>query len=223
MVVLATKCYIGGEARERALDGMTSLVADEIGELDVEWEVGVRRDDFVSVTVSGADETVARNALRERWGEVTDHFTDGETYVGTLDAWDEDGFVLDAGTEIRIDADGLGLGAGSPSQVRDRFGIVQHLPMRFVHDADGGHRLADEEVDRLYDWTRGTGRVNANSATRAGVRATVNRAGHANDIVTVERLGLLEQSVVCREDTDAPGLLASIGGYLPAELKAVIP
>ena len=223
MVVLATKCYIGGDARDRALDGMRSLVANEIGELDVESEVGVRRDDFVSVTVSGTDETVARNALREEWGEVTDHFTDGETYVGTLDGWDEEGFVLDAGTEIRVPADDLGLGAGSPSQVRDRFGIVQHLPMRFVYDADGGHRLADGEVDRLYEWTRGTGRVNANSATRAEARATVNRAGHADDIVTVERLGLLEQSIVCRENTDAPGLLASIGGYLPAELKAVIP
>ena len=223
MVVLATKCYVSGDARDRALDGMTSLVANDLGDLDVEFDVGVRHDDFVSVTVSGDDETVARNVLREEWGEVTDHFTDGETYVGTLEGWDDDGFVLDAGTEIRIPAEGLGLGAGSPEQIRDRFGIVQHLSMRFVYDEDGDHELADAERDRLYDWTRGQGRVNVNSATRAEVRATVNRAGHANDIVTVERLGLLEQSIICRENTDAPGLLASIGGYLPAELKAVIP
>ncbi|WP_435064766.1 DUF2110 family protein [Halobaculum sp. EA56] len=223
MVVLATKCYVGGDARDRALDGMTSLVANDLGDLDVEYDVGVRRDDFVSVTVSGEDETVARNVLREEWGEVTDHFTDGEAYVGTLEGWDEDGFVLDAGTEIRVPADGIGLGPGSPGQVRDRFGLVQHLPMTFVYDAEAGHELADAERDRLYDWTRGQGRVNVNSATRAEVRATVNRAGHANDIVTVERLGLLEQSIVCRENTDAPGLLASIGGYLPSELKAVVP
>jgi hypothetical protein len=65
--------------------------------------------------------------------------------------------------------------------------------------------------------------VNVNSATRAEVRATVNRAGHAEDIVTVERLGLLEQSIVCREGTDPPGLLASIGEYVPAELLCVVP
>ncbi|MFC6786030.1 DUF2110 family protein [Halobaculum halobium] len=223
MVVLATKCYVTGDAHDRALDGMTSLVANELGDLDVEFEVGVRYDDFVSVTVSGDDETVARNVLREEWGEITDHFTDGETYVGTLEGWDEDGFVLDAGTEIRIPSNGLGLGAGSPEQIRDRLGIVQHLSLRFVYDDDGDHELADAERDRLYDWTRGQGRVNVNSATRAEVRATVNRAGHANDIVTVERLGLLEQSIVCRENTDPPGLLAAIGGYLPSELKAVIP
>jgi hypothetical protein len=65
--------------------------------------------------------------------------------------------------------------------------------------------------------------VNVNSATRAEVRATVNRAGHAQDILTVERLGLLEQSIVCKEGTDPPGLIASIGEYLPAELRAVVP
>ncbi|HET7324598.1 MAG TPA: DUF2110 family protein, partial [Halococcus sp.] len=71
--------------------------------------------------------------------------------------------------------------------------------------------------------SRGSGRVNVNSATRGEVRATVNRAGHAGDIVTVERLGLLEQSIVCADGTDPPGLLSSIGGYLPAELLCVIP
>jgi hypothetical protein len=55
------------------------------------------------------------------------------------------------------------------------------------------------------------------------VRATVNRAGHADDIVTVERLGLLEQSIVCKDETDPPGLLASVGEYLPAEMLCVVP
>ena len=93
--------------------------------------------------------------------------------------------------------------------------------MRFVYGDPP--RLADEERDRLFDWTRGSGRVNVNSATRGEVRATVNRAGHAQDIVTVERLGLLEQSVICRDDTDPPGILADIGSYLPAEMRCHIP
>jgi hypothetical protein len=222
MVVLATKCYVEGSARERALDGMMALVDNAIGDLDADWEVGVRHDDFVSVTVTGEDEVVARNVLREEWGEVGTGFEDGEVYVGTLESWDEDGFVLDAGERVRIPADELGLGPGSPSQVRDRFGLVQHLPLRFT--AGDPPRLADDERDRLFEWTRSdNGRLNVNSATRGEVRATINRAGHAHDIVTVERLGLLEQSVVCTEGTDPPGLLASVGEYLPAELKCVIP
>ena len=229
MVVLATKCYVGGDARDRALDSFRSLLENDLGELAVEYELGVRDDDFPSVTVSGDDAAVARNLLAERWGTITPHFETGDRYVGTLEAWDDDGFVLDAGDPIRIPSDGIGLGQGTPEQIRTRFGLVQHIPLAFVYESDGvgespaTGRLTDDQRDRLYDWTRGSGRVTVNSATRAEVRATVNRAGHAGDIATVERLGLLEQSIVCREETDPPGLLASIGSYLPAELLAVVP
>jgi len=221
MVVLATRVYVEGEARERALDSLDALVENALDGLSATAEVGLRHDDFPSVTVAGADAAAARNLLREQWREIVPDLSPGEEYVGTLEAWDEEGFVLDAGDRVRIPADELGLGAGTPGQIRERFGLVQHVPLRFVHGDPP--RLADGERDRLYDWRRGSGRVNVNSATRSEVRATVNRAGHAEDIVTVERLGLLEQSVVCAEGTDPPGLLASIGGYLPSELLCVIP
>ncbi|ELY70011.1 DUF2110 family protein [Natrinema versiforme] len=228
MVVLATKLYVEGDARERSLDSLRSLVANEIGELDVEFEIGIRHDDFPSVTIEGDDATVARNVLGEEFGEIVPDLEPGETYVGTLESWDEDGFVLDAGQGdgVRIPADELGLGPGSATQIRERYGLVQHLPLRFVYGGDDGEepsRLAEAEQDRLYEWTRGDGRLNVNSATRAEVRATLNRAGHAQDYVTVERLGLLEQSVICTETTDPPGLLASVGEYLPAELRCVVP
>ena len=221
MVVLATKCYVDGVARERAMDSLRSMVQNDLGGLDVETAVGLRDDDFPTVTVEGPDETVARNLLRERWGEITPHFEQGETYVGTLDSWSDDALVLDAGREIRIPRDELGLGPGTAKQIRTRFGLVQHLPLVFVFDDPP--RLSSGTQDLLYGWSRGDGRVNVNSATRAEVRATVNRAGHAQDIVTVERLGLLEQSIVCRPDTDPPGLLASIGGHLRSELLCVVP
>ena len=234
MVVLATKVYVEGDARERALDSLRSLVANEIGDLDVEFDLGVRHDDFPSVTIEGDDAVVARNALREEFGEIVPDLEAGETYVGTLESWDDEGFVLDAGQGegVRIPADELGLGPGTPTQIRERYGLVQHIPLEFVYGGDAGDgdgsdappsRLADAERDRLYEWTRGSGRLNVNSATRAEVRATLNRAGHAQDYVTVERLGLLEQSVICPEDTDPPGLLASVGEYLPAELRCVVP
>jgi len=221
MIVLATKCYVGGEARDRAVDSLGSLVDNQIGDLDVTAEVTIRDDDFPEVTLEGADATVAENLLDEEWGLIPTTFEAGETYVGTLESWDEDGLVLDAGREVRVAADEIGLGPGDAESVRTRFGLVQHMPLRFV--ADERPRLSDDQRDQLYDWQRGEGRVNLNSATRAEVRATVNRAGHAHDIVTVKRLGLLEQSIVCRKGTDPPGLLASIGEYLPAELLCVVP
>ena len=223
MVVLATKVYVEGGARERAMDSLRSMLENDLADLEVEWSLGLRHDEFPSVTLSGPDETAARNLLREAWGEVTTSRESGGVYVGTLESWDDDGFVLDAGEPVRVPADELGLGPGAPGQVRERFGMVQHLRLRFVEGAgESPARLADPERDRLYDWTRGPGRVNVNSATRSEVRATVNRAGHADDIVTVERLGLLEQSIVCAEGTDPPGLLAAIGSYLPSELRCVV-
>jgi hypothetical protein len=227
MVVLGSKVYVTGDARDRALDGLRGLVNNRFGDLDVDFEIGHREDDFPVVTVEGPDETVARNILREEFGEIVPNHEAGEAYVGTLDSWDEDGLVLDAGPagDVRIRAQNLDLGQGSPAQIRKRFGLVQHLPLRFV--AGPEPRLADEEVDRLYDWKRGgdhdNGRVNTNSATRSEVRATVNKSGHAQDIVTVERLGLLEMSIICNPDTDAPGLLADIGRFMPSELLAVVP
>ncbi|MFW6457930.1 MAG: DUF2110 family protein [Halodesulfurarchaeum sp.] len=222
MVVLGTKVYVHGEARKRAMKSLGSQISNTLGDLQVEFELGLRHDDFPSVTIDGPDETVARNLLREEWGEIVPDREAAGEQVGTLDSWDEDGFVLDAGEPIRVPTDGIGLGGGTPSQIRQRFGLVQHLPLRV--DLGETVQLSENERDRLYEWRRGeTGRVNVNSATRSAVRATVNRAGHAEDVITVERLGLLEQSIVCKPGTDPPGLLASIGPHLDSELLAVIP
>ena len=232
MVVLATRVYVDGDARDRAMDGLRSMVDDLVGDLDVQYTVGLRHDDRPSVTVEGVDADAARAALHEEFGAVyPDGPRPGEPAVATFESWDEDGLTLSAGRDVFVPADRIGLGPGSPAQVRERFGLVQHLPMRVVvdePDQEGDQEelvgeLAEVERDRLYDWTRGAGRVNVNSATRSEVRATVNRAGHADDVVTIERLGLLEQSIVCREGTDPPGLLSSVGGYLPAEMLCVVP
>lgn len=223
MVVLATKLYVTGESKRRAMDSLESLVENDLGELEVEFTVGLRDDGFPSITITGEDAPVARNLLEAEWGAITPHREAGETYVGTLESWDDDGIELDVGESVRVPSSELGLGQGTPSQIRKRFGLVQHMPLEFVERGDEPNRLADEQRDRLYEWTRGTGRVNANSTTRAQLRATVNRSGHADDIVTVERLGLLESSIICLEGTDPPGLLADIGPHLEAELLAVLP
>jgi len=255
-VVLARKIYVAGDAQERTLRSLNGQVGNHLSDLDVDVEIELREDGFPAVTLEGEDEVVARNLLAEAFDEiptpddgVREDADDGvesdeadgndavagfdpeETYTGTLEAWDEDGFVLDAGVPIRVPPSKIDLGPGNPEQIVERFGLVQHLPMQFQvtgerweGDGDGPlvAELADAERDRLYEWQRGPGRVTVNSATRSEVRATVNRAGHAQDIVTVERLGLLEQSIVCKESTDPPGLIAAIGEYLPAELRAVV-
>ena len=222
MVTLASKLYVEGEARDRAQTSLAGTIDSLLADLEVTTTVDVRADDFPSVAVEGPDATAAENVLAAEFGTLPATLKTGETYTGTLVAWDDTGLTLDVGEgrQVQIPTAGLGLGPGTSTQLRTRFGLVQHLPMQFVYGDPP--ELADAERDRLYEWRRGPGRVNVNSATRSEVRATINRAGHAHDIVTVERLGVLEQSVICREGTDPPGLIAAIGEYLPSELLAVV-
>lgn len=218
MVVLATKVY--GDDGDAARHSLEQLVHNDLGELEVEVDVGVRHDGFPSVTVTGPDAVAARNLLAERWGEIRSDLEPGRTHRGTLEAWSTDAWRVDAGRAVEVDADDLGLGPGDAEQVATRFGLVPHVPVSFV--AGDPPRLADAERDRLYGWRDGPGRVNANGVTRAQFRATINRAGHADDVVTIERLGLLEHSAVCTPDTDPPGLLASIGSFMPGDLACVV-
>ena len=69
MVVIATKVYVEGSARDRATDSLRAQLDDAVGDLDVSVDLGVRDDGFPSVTVSGPDAAAARNVLREAWGE----------------------------------------------------------------------------------------------------------------------------------------------------------
>ncbi|MFW6449279.1 MAG: DUF2110 family protein [Halobacteriota archaeon] len=216
MVVLATKIY--GPDREAALDSLATLVENDVGELAVAFDIGVRHDGFPSVTIDGDDATVARNVLAERWGAIGPRLESGETHRGTLESWDGEGWHLDAGEAVVVPVEGLG--PGSPPQVATRYGLVSHVPLRFRNGDQA--RLADDELDRLHGWRRGPGRVNANAVTRSQFRATINRAGHADDVVGIERLGLLEHSALCAEGTDPPGLLASIGPHMPGELACVL-
>ena len=221
MVTLATKIYVKGDARNRAIRSLDSIISNDIGQLNVSYDISFTPQHFPEITMQGEDEVAATSILIETWGEILPPVKNGSEYIGTLSSWDDQGFLLDSLEPVHIPANNLGLGPGTPSQIRQRFGLVQHMPLTFIQGDPAS--LSTKELDRLYGWRRGLGRVNVNSATKSEVRATVNKSGHAKDIVSVERVGLLEQSIICSAGTDPPGILAAIGPYLPSEMKCVIP
>ena len=221
MVTLATKIYVNGDAKDRAIRSLNSIILNDIGGLEVDYKLDLTDNLFPKISITGEDELVANNVLISQWGEISSDLIEGNDYVGTLSSWDDHGFTIDSTKKIRISTANIGLGPGTPAQVKERFGLVQHMPLTFTYGSPC--KLSSSELDRLYGWRRGLGRVNVNSATKSEVRATVNRSGHAKDIVSVERLGLLEQSIICAKGTDPPGILAAIGPYIPSEMKCVIP
>ncbi len=222
-VELNAYVYVEGEARRRVMDSVEGLISNAVGELEFTYSVELTGEGYLEVSGEGEDATVARNILTEEFGERVDEARVGELYTAHLESWSPDGFAVDCGVSLDVPVESLEeLGKGSPSQIRQRYGLVQHLPLEVEATGDGEARLSDLQVDELWDWTRGSGRLNVNSTTRSEIRATLNRAGHADDVVTVERLGLLEQSVVCREETDPPGLLSSVGPYVHGEMLCVV-
>ncbi len=61
-------------------------------------------------------------------------------------------------------------------------------------------------------------------ATRSAVLKAIKSTGHLRDIVNIERVGFLENAVVCKWGTSAVGLIPEIGEYLPkAKFIAVKP
>jgi hypothetical protein len=63
--------------------------------------------------------------------------------------------------------------------------------------------------------------VIANSVTRSELKAAIKKTGHARDIYGIERLGLMEHMITCRENTDGPGIVAAIGKLVKGELGVV--
>lgn len=225
MVQLAQQCYVHADARRGALQGLQAMLDDRIGELDVTTTIDIGPEEYLDVSTEGPDATVAAAVIADAFLTVAEDIDTAEVSGGVLHRWDATGWTvgLGPGVERTLPASELGLGPGGGNQLRERFGVVQHMPMEV--SLSGTPTLAEATKDMLYGWRRESegGRVTVNSVTRGQLRATINRAGLADAIVTIERIGLLEQSVRCANGTDPPGVVAAIGPYLPAEMKCVMP
>jgi hypothetical protein len=57
--------------------------------------------------------------------------------------------------------------------------------------------------------------------TRSELKAAIKKTGHARDIFGIERLGLMEHIITCREGTDGPGIVAAIGRHVKGELGVI--
>ena len=225
MLRLAQQCYVHGDARGRAMQGLGAMLDDQVGGLDVTKEITVGAEEYVSLELEGPDATVAEAVIAEAFPTVSTDPDSDLTSGAVLLRWDAAGWTvgLGPGEERTLPAGELGLGPGDGVQLRERFGLVQQMPIEVTLGETP--TLAEPTRDLLFGWRRDEagGRVTVNSVTRGQLRATINRAGLADAIVTIERVGLLEQSVRCAAGTDPPGVVAAIGPYLPAEMKCVIP
>ncbi len=82
-----------------------------------------------------------------------------------------------------------------------------------------------ETIDMLRSWLKSRfDRLLVLGATRSSVIKALRMSHHGRDILNVERIGFLEQAIVCKWGTSSVGLIPEIGEYLPeAKFVAIRP
>ncbi len=221
---LCIKVY-GNE--KKTVDTISATIANELKELAVKAMITVSEDGWTVVETEGEDKEFASNLLIRQYGTPTSIAQEGAIYKGFIDAIEEDRIVVDIGTKITITAENMQyLGRGSARQIAARFGMIGHLPVEIEIMNDPSKlqgKFSKNQADIWWQWKKaGYDRVTANNITRSELKAAIKRTGHARDIYGIERLGIMEHAIVCRETTDGPGIVAAIGRLVPSELGVII-
>jgi hypothetical protein len=227
MIKVITLQHIYGKNRERMTDLLKTLVENELKELEVKVEISITPENWAEFSLEGEDEEVSANLLISRYGTPTIKAEAGRTYRGFLQAFGDDAFLVNIGIPVRVETEELkALGNGRPTQLASRFGLIPHLPVEvevFEANKKVKTRFTKKQLDLWWSWKKaGTDRVIVNSATRSEIKSAIKKTGHGRDIYEIERLGLLEHAIVCRENTDGPGIVAAIGPRLKSEMGVVI-
>ncbi|MDW7733557.1 MAG: DUF2110 family protein [Methanolobus sp.] len=210
---------------ERAIHSAQVLMDNELKDLDATANYSVSKDGWLTLEISGEDEEFAANFLADKYGRPVQKVATGEVYKGFIHHVDDCRIVVDIGVPVTVPGNKLGvLGTGNAQQIASRFGIISHLPVEIeINDAEGLiGSFTKKQVDILWNWKKsGFDHVVANSVTRSELKAAIKRTGHARDIFGIERLGLMEHLITCRENTEGPGIVAAIGKFLNGELGVI--
>ncbi len=202
--------------------------------LKVEWEISAPQQ-WLQVRVRGDDAEAFLNLLVEKYGEapvqrskierwdVLPGFITGSGRVGF-------GVYVDVGILEPTKKDALyplhrmraqladGVGKSSREIIYEN-GLADYFPVDvIVTELDGDKitvELADRTRDQLQQWKRLVfDRVITVGVDRDYAEKIVKTANLGLDVIKIETLSLLVHCLVCKFDTDAPGVIAKIGNRL---------
>jgi hypothetical protein len=227
MIKVVTLQHVYGKNREQMTGFLKTLIENDLENLEVKVDISITSEKLVEVFLEGEDEEVSANVLISSYGTPAVKAEHGTKYMGFLQAFLEDAFLVNIGIYVRVETEELkAMGGGKPKQIASRFGLIHNLPVEIeVFETKKGikTRFTNKQLDLWWKWKKAsTDRVTVNGATRSEIKYVIKKTGHSRDIYGIERLGLLEHVVVCRENTDGPGIVASIGPYLQSEIGVVI-
>jgi hypothetical protein len=187
---------------------------------------------LVQITVSGEDEKVALNYLRKEIGlfptflEHVEKFSTTKGYVASLNKKElylDIGIVSPSTIESAISlkrlqaqlVDGRKIAL---EKIAELFGFVENLPLSVKICSVNKEKsrveamLSEKQLALYRSWTKSLlDRLIVLGASFNEVALSLRRTGCNRDFVSIERLGLFENAVVCKLGTDAAGLIPKIG------------
>jgi len=237
---------IYGSHKGDKLKALKNLLFEELKGLNVEISnIDIIRYGYPEITLEGMDLEAARNYLCWLYESPRSFYDlkEGEVRKGWLKSVGKVGFglfvdigVVDPYTETLIPLfkvrEQLVNGEKvSTKNIVNLYGFIDYFPLQLkILKIDQGVKqieaeLSEGQINLFKKWIQDRlDRIVVTDITRQRVRKAVIKSGHLKDIVAIERLGLLENVVVCKYGTNAPGLIKDIGPFIrEAKLSAFRP
>lgn len=235
-VILLEKVY--GPNKESAIKAFRHIIASLLKYLNVKILKLERVErNWIKVVLNGEDAEAAKNYLAKEFHTpaLINQLENGDTIKGKLVDVEKYGYgvYVDIGIVSPRPKDALiplyilrkQLANGhivSTRQIVKKYAFMDNLPLEIkIRDIDEDFEtieaeLSENQIRRYKEWIRqGLDRILVCGATRQTVRKAIIKSGHLRDILSIQRLGLLEHAIVCKPGTTAQGLIAEIGRYLP--------
>ncbi|MHA2281044.1 MAG: DUF2110 family protein [Promethearchaeota archaeon] len=203
----------------------TSLKIKKLREFDKRFEV----------SISGPEEVFMYNILKKEIGDIKEFkdVSEGTIYKGNLTEVGKVGFGLFVDCAFmnpRVDVlinlhtlrEQLCQGRErSLKQIVDAYDFIDHFPVHIkILKIDRDNlkvqgelapdslnlfkKILDENLEAVF----------LSGETKGQFKKAINKKGHFRDIVTVKRFGFLENMVLLKEDSNAPGIISHIGPEL---------
>jgi len=204
--------------------------------LKVETKIcGLSSRGLVQIAVSGEDEKVALNYLREQIGlcatflQHVEKFSTVKGYVAFLnkkELYVDIGIASPNTVEAAIPltllqaqlVDGRKMAL---EKIADLFGFVENLPLSVkICSVNKEKRrveavLSEKQLALYRSWTKSLlDRLIVLGVSFDEIVLVLKKTGCNRDVINIERLGLFENAVVCKLGTDAVGLVPKIGRKL---------
>ena len=237
-VVIPEKVYGDRSGFDKLNRKLRSLLAD----LEVEWKLSATTKNWVKVSLSGEDEEVSANLVREEFGEVPYSLRNveaGKTYRGRFIDLGKVGYgaYVDIGIFKPRPKDALiplyylkkTFGDKPVRQMIREFGWVDNLPVEVeVTNIEFGARevelaFSERQLKTIKDWlSDGYDKLFITGTISEKVEEALIKMGHGRDVKRMEELGLMETLLVLKKGTQAPGIIKEIGPHLKGAVFGAI-